>query len=57
MAEQGNDRAQAAIKSFKRMKELAQGMSAQQAMRHSPKNFPNGQTPITLNGYTKISNE
>ena len=33
MAEQGNDRAQAAIKAFKRMKELAQGMTAQQATR------------------------
>ena len=31
MTEQGNDRAQATIKSFKRMKELAQVIIAQQA--------------------------
>ena len=31
MAKQGNDRAQSAIKAFERMKELAQGMTAQQA--------------------------
>ena len=31
MAKQGNDRAQAAIKAFERMKELAQVMTAQKA--------------------------
>ena len=31
MAEQDNDRAQATVKEFERMKELAQGMTAQQA--------------------------
>ena len=33
MAEKDNVRAQAAVKAFKRMKELAQGMIAQQATR------------------------
>ena len=33
MVEQDNDRAQATIKAFKRMKDLAQGMIAQQATR------------------------